>query len=179
MNQTKERVVLIGEGATRDLEDALVRLAKILDFEVVVMDHSPMIGAQPDQLFAAPDYDIASFKFLESDSAIVLTHSERDADVLQTLSGFKLRYVGLLGDRQRIRDDTGALRARGVDEKFVSSIKGPVGADIGARTMPEIALSIMAKVVATKYGKPVIRKDLRPADDQLQVENRLQPGSSD
>jgi len=37
----------------------------------------------------------------------------------------------------------------------------------------------MAEVVATKYGKPVIRKDLRPADDQLQVENRLQPGSSD
>ena len=48
MNQTKERVVLIGEGATRELEDALVRLAKLLDFEVVVMDHSPMIGAQPD-----------------------------------------------------------------------------------------------------------------------------------
>ena len=104
------------------------------------MDHSPMTGAQPDMLLDDPHYDIASFKFRESDSAIVLTHSERDADVLQTLSGFKLRYVGLLGDRQRIRDDTGALRARGVDEKFVSSIKGPVGADIGARTMPEIAL---------------------------------------
>ncbi len=163
MSQVKERVVLIGEGATKELEDSLVRLAKLLDFEVVVMDHSPMTGAQPDMLLDDPHYDIASFKFRESDSAIVLTHSERDADVLQTLSGLSLRYVGLLGDRQRIRNDTGALRARGVDEKFVSSIKGPVGADIGARTMQEIALSIMAEVVATKYGKPVIRKNLAPA----------------
>ena len=168
MNQVKERIVLIGEGATKDLEDALVRLAKILDFEVVVIDHSPMTGAQPDQLFDDPHYDIASFKFQESDSAIVLTHSERDADVLQTLSGFKLRYVGLLGDRQRIREDTKALRAMGVDEKFVSSIKGPVGADIGAKTPAEIALSIMAEVVATRHGKPVIRKNPAPAEGQLQ-----------
>ncbi len=162
-----QRIVLIGRGGKNDLEDALIRLGKGLDFEVVVIDHSPVLSEKPDLLLDDLGFDIASFKFLESDSVIVLTHGERDADVLQTLSGFRLRYVGLLGSRLRVDEVLVALRGRGADEKFVSSVRAPVGADIGARTPSEIALSIMAEVVATKYGKAVLRKDARAAQEGL------------
>lgn len=119
---------------------------------------------EPDQLIDDLDFDIAGFKFFESDSVVVLTHSERDVDVLRALSGFKLRYVGLLGSRQRVKENLDALRSRGAEEKFVSSIRAPVGADIGARTPSEIALSIMAEVVATKYGRKLLRKDAATAE---------------
>jgi len=160
----QQRVVLIGQGGKNDLEDALIRLGKGLDFEVIVMDHSPVLSEKPDQLFDDLDYDIASFEFLGSDSVIVLTHGEMDAEVLQALSGFNLRYVGLLGSRTRVSQVLAKLRDKGTDEKFISSIRAPVGADIGARTTSEIALSIMAEVVATKYGKQVLRKDARGAE---------------
>jgi xanthine dehydrogenase accessory factor len=157
----RERIVLIGPGGIDGLEDAIVRLARILDFEVIVIAQSPMLSEKPDRLLEDLDENIAAFKFLDSDSVIVLNHSERDVEILHALSGIKLRYVGLLGDGQRVKDDSAALRLRGADEKFISSIKGPVGADIGARTPPEIALSIMTEVVATKYGKPVLRKQAK------------------
>ena len=160
----QQRILLVGQGGRSDVEDSLVRFGKILDFEVIVVDHSPVLTEEPDQLIDDLDFDIAGFKFFESDSVVVLTHSERDVDVLRALSGFKLRYVGLLGSRQRVKENLDALRSRGAEEKFVSSIRAPVGADIGARTPSEIALSIMAEVVATKYGRKLLRKDAATAE---------------
>jgi xanthine dehydrogenase accessory factor len=162
LEQEQQRIVLIGQGAIDGLEDALVRLGRVLDFQVVVIGHDPMLTEVPDHLLDDPEYSIASFGFSEADSVAVLTHSERDVEVLQTLSGFKLRYVGLLGNRERIKEDLAGLRARGVNEEFIASIRGPIGADIGARTPAEIALSIMTEVVATKYGKKVLRREAKP-----------------
>jgi len=155
----QQRIVIVGQGGRSDVEDCLVRFAKILDFEVIVIDHKPVLTVEPDRIVDDLDYDVSAFEFREADSVVVLTHSERDVDVLKALSGFKLRYVGLLGSRQRVRENLDELRDGGTDERFVSSVRAPVGADIGARTPSEIALSIMAEVVATKYGRQVPRKD--------------------
>ena len=155
----QQRIVIVGQGGRSDVEDCLVRFAKILDFEVIVIDHKPVLTVEPDRIVDDLDYDVSAYEFREADSVVVLTHSDRDVDVLRALSGFKLRYVGLLGSRQRVKENLDELRGRGSDERFVSSIRAPVGADIGARTPSEIALSIMAEVVATKYGRQVPRKD--------------------
>lgn len=159
------RLVLIGQGGKDDVEDALVRLGKSLDFEVVVIDHSPMLGEQPDQLIKDLDFSVDKFGFSDSDSVVVLTKGGRDVEILQALSKFKLRYVGLLASGQRVRDDVAKLRESGVKEQFISSLRAPVGADIGAVTPAEIALSIMTEVVAEKYGKSVSRKPL-PEDSR-------------
>ena len=153
-----QRIVLICRGGKNYVEDALIKLGKALDFKVIVVDHHPILSEQPDQLLDDLDYDITTFGFLETDSVVVLTHGEDDAKVLRGLSKFKLRYVGLLGSRQRVKDVLEALRVNGTDENFISSVKAPVGAEIGAKTPAEIALSIMVEVVATKYGKPVLRR---------------------
>jgi len=154
----QQRLILIGQGGKDEVEDTLVKLGKSLDFDVIVIDHSPVLTEQPDQLIKDVDYDIASFEFQGSDSVIVLTKGEGDIDTLKSLSKFKLRYVGMLASRLRARDNASKLREAGVDERFISSLRSPVGADIGAITPTEIALSIMAEVVAQKYGKEVSRK---------------------
>ncbi len=166
----QQRLVLIGQGGKDDVEDALVKLGKMLDFDTIVIDHSPLLSDEPDRLIKDPDFDLGAFDFGVTDSVVVLTRGERDVEVLAALSKFKLRYVGMLSSRQRVRDDIEELRRAGVKDDFIRSLRAPVGADIGAVTASEIALSIMAEIVAGKYGKNVIRKALaagaKPAEIQ-------------
>jgi len=154
----QQRLILIGQGGKDDVEDALVRMGKSLDFAVVVIDHSPELSERPDDLIKDVDYDIAKFPFMGTDSVVVLTRGERDVGTLMTLSKFKLRYVGMLGSRQRVREDLAKLGEAGVGEQFMMSLRAPIGADIGAVTASEIALSILSEIVAAKYGKEVLRK---------------------
>jgi len=156
----QQRLILIGQGGKDDVEDALVRMGKSLDYDVVVIDHSPVLSEQPDELIKDVDYDLDAFPFTNTDSVVVLTRGERDVGTLVTLSKFKLRYVGMLGSRQRVREDAAKLKDAGASEEFIAALRAPIGADIGAVTAAEIALSILAEIVATRYGKEVLRKAL-------------------
>lgn len=149
----QQRLVVIGQGGKDDVENTLVRMSKFLGFRVVVIDHSPILTEEPDELIKDARFDLSKFAFTDSDSVIVLTKGERDVETLQSLSKFKTRYVGMLSSRQRVRDDVAQLRRLGVDEAFIASLRAPVGLDIGAITSEEIALSIMSEVVAAKYGR--------------------------
>lgn len=150
-----DRLVLVGQGGKDDIEDGLVRFGKALGFETIVIDHLPVLSEDPDTLITDLDYDLNSFAFTESDSVVVLTKGERDAGVLEVLSKKKVRFAGLLASMQRVTEDVAELRRRGVPQAFIESIHAPIGLDIGAVSPEEIALSIMADVVATKRGKHI------------------------
>lgn len=156
----QQRLILIGQGGKDDVEDSLVQQGKALDFEVVVIDHAPVLTEEPDELIKDLDYDLSKFKFYDSDSVVVLTKGARDVEALAALSKFKLRYVGLMASKQRAVDDVEELRKKGVDRKFVETVRTPIGVDLGAITPAEIALSILTEIVATKYGKTVPSRSL-------------------
>ena len=61
-------------------------------------------------------------------------------------------YVGALGSRKTHAARLGRLRELGHGDAALARIRGPVGLDIGAVTAPEIALSILAQVVAVRRG---------------------------
>ena len=103
---------------------------------------------------------------------VVLTRGERDLETLKALSKPKLRYVGMLASHQRAKDNLSRLRESGVDGRFLASLRCPVGADIGAVTPTEIALSIMTEVVAEKYGKDLPRKTPDPGVGDRKVEKQ-------
>jgi xanthine dehydrogenase accessory factor len=163
-----QRLVLIGQGGKDDVEDALVRLGKFLDFEVVVIDNSPVLSEEPDELIKDATFDISKYDFHPSDSVVVLTKGERDVDNLAKLGAKSLRYVGMMASRQRAKDDVNELRGRGVSESFLGVLHTPAGADIGSLTPAEIALSIMAEILAVKYGRMVPSKGLK-SETQVQV----------
>ncbi|MDA4123817.1 MAG: XdhC family protein, partial [Thaumarchaeota archaeon] len=103
--QPADRLVIIGQGGKDDVEESLVKFGKALGFEVVVIDHLPVLTEDPDTLITDIDYDLNKFGFSDSDSVIVLTKGERDVATLEVLANKKLRYVGLMASRQRARDD--------------------------------------------------------------------------
>jgi len=153
-----ERVILVGQGGRDDIEDALVHQAKALGFEIVVVDPMPDLREAPDAIVKSAVVDPKTIPIGNRDSIVVLTKGERDVDILESLSKTNARFVGLLASRRRLRKDIEELERRGVPQPFLSRLHAPIGLDIGARTPPELALAIMADVLATKYGRDVPHK---------------------
>src|SRR5680860_554936 len=90
-----------------------------------------------------------------SHDAVVL--SDHDApyvdEVLRIALASNAFFVGMLGSRQHAPQAVRRLRDAGVLEAHLARLRAPVGLDIGSRTPEEIALSIVAEVIATERGR--------------------------
>jgi xanthine dehydrogenase accessory factor len=58
-----------------------------------------------------------------------------------------------MGSRETRQQHFAELRAAGVSDEFLSRVHGPIGLDLGARTPEEMALAIIAEIVAVRYGQ--------------------------
>ena len=97
---------------------------------------------------------------------VYVVHTDHDApdlvEALERLLGMRPRFVGLMGSRRHTGHHLEALRARGMAEERIARIQSPVGLDIGAETPAEIALSILAGLVAVRRGARGGWKDASP-----------------
>ena len=86
--------------------------------------------------------------------AVVVTRGHRhDLDALRALAARDLRYVGLIGSRAKVARIYEALQAESMPPECLRRVHAPIGLDIGAVTPAEIAVSILAELIAVKYGK--------------------------
>ncbi len=136
----------------------LARLASDVGFRVVVADRRPglLTGARfspPIRLVETDAARIGERVVLErEDFAVVMTHHfADDADYLRALLRSPVRYLGLLGPRSRTERILTALRAEGpLDEE---RIFGPVGLDIGTDGAEQVALAVVAELLAVRSGR--------------------------
>ena len=85
---------------------------------------------------------------------VILTRGHRyDLDALRAVARRDLRYLGLIGSRAKVARLHEALRKEGVAIENLDRVHAPIGLDIGAVTPQEIAVSILAELIAIKYGK--------------------------
>jgi xanthine dehydrogenase accessory factor len=90
----------------------------------------------------------------ESAFVVVLTRGHRqDFDVLRALAGRTFRYLGLIGSRAKVARLTDALLADGVSAEWLRQLHAPIGFDIGAISPEEIAVAILAELIAVRRGK--------------------------
>jgi xanthine dehydrogenase accessory factor len=86
--------------------------------------------------------------------AVVVTRGHKhDIDALRALTRSPLRYVGLIGSRAKVKRIFDALREEGTTAEALTTVHAPIGLDIGAITPQEIAVSILAELIAVKHGK--------------------------
>jgi xanthine dehydrogenase accessory factor len=86
--------------------------------------------------------------------AVIVTRGHRhDLDTLRSLATKPARYVGLIGSRAKVKLLFDTLAAEGVSPESLGRVHAPIGLDIGAVTPQEIAVSILAEVIAVKHGK--------------------------
>jgi xanthine dehydrogenase accessory factor len=89
-------------------------------------------------------------------SDVYVVHTNHDAEdlveALEAVLPCNPRFIGLVGSRRHTGHHLEVLRAKGVPEAVIDRIQSPVGLDIGARMPAEIALSILAGLVAVRRG---------------------------
>ena len=102
---------------------------------------------------------------------VILTRGHtNDLDALRALASLDLRYLGLIGSRAKVARIYDALRAEQTPAEYLKRVHAPIGLDIGAVTPQEIAVSILAELVAVKHGKILAR-------DAGDMSMRWTPGS--
>jgi len=86
--------------------------------------------------------------------AVIVTRGHRhDLDALRALAARPLRYLGLIGSKAKVKRIFDALRDEGLSADALRPVHAPIGLDIGAVTPQEIAVSIVAELIAVRHGK--------------------------
>jgi xanthine dehydrogenase accessory factor len=130
---------------------------------VLVTGNSPIVAALralgPElglEIVAAQDIEDGVLTPVAGDLAVVVaSHGQDEVAVLRAALENQLPYVGLVASRKRGAAVLDELRSEGVAEELLEAIETPAGIDIGARTAAEIALSILARIIAVRRGSPV------------------------
>ena len=155
------RMVIIGAGQL-SLYTADFALAS--DFEVIVIDpreeYAEGINREHIQFIKGMPDDVLLEIGVDSHTAVVaLTHDPKldDMALMEALKSPAF-YVGALGSRTNTQKRKARLLEFDVTQEQVERLHGPVGLFIGALTPPEIAVSILAEVIAVKYGVPIPKK---------------------
>ena len=150
-------LVIIGAG---HITIPLSRLAKALDYRVTVVDPREAFATRerlPDAdeiLLEWPDEALAHLPLSSATAVAVLSHDDKfDVPALTAALNSPAGYVGAIGSRGTRERRDRRLREAGVTDEQIARIHGPIGLDIGAQTPEEIALAILAQIVAARRGK--------------------------
>ncbi|HEY3412588.1 MAG TPA: XdhC family protein [Armatimonadota bacterium] len=104
-----------------------------------------------DEAFSGLPIDSAAF-------VIAITRGHfLDEDVVAHALQTPARYIGMIGSRRKVATVFDRLRERGFDEADIARIHAPIGIDIGAETVDEIAISIVAEIVSVRRGLDIRR----------------------
>ena len=148
------RMIVVGYG---HVGRAVVRLAGWLDFRVTACDDRDGLEADADaegadELFIGSVADLVADRGIGADTSVVLVtrNVDLDAAALAALLPTEAGYIGVMGSDRRWSTVEARLEAQGVEPAALDRVSAPIGVEIGAETPSEIAVSIMAQVIARR-----------------------------
>ncbi|HTI15644.1 MAG TPA: XdhC/CoxI family protein [Dictyobacter sp.] len=150
-------LIIVGAG---HISIPLTTFAKTLNYRVTVIDAratfaTPERFPHADELIVAwPDEILEKRQLYPSTSIAILTHDPKfDEPTLKVVLSQQVGYVGAIGSRNTSKERAERLKKQGLTDDQIQRIHGPIGLDIGAKTPEEIALAIMAQIVAIRHGR--------------------------
>jgi len=155
------RLLIIGAG---QLSRAVAQMALALDFEVICCDPREeyhLTWDIPNTTFskAMPD-DLVLELHLDPHSAVIAVTHDPKLDDMVLLEALKSPafYVGALGSRGNTAKRKERLALFDLSAAEIDRLHGPIGLDLGSKTPAEIAVSIVAEIVAVKNGVALAQK---------------------
>ena len=150
-------VVLIGGG---HISKEVAKLASYVDFEVVVCDDRALFSNMDRFPMAQSAHVIQDFKNLfqiigqgEEFYLLIMTRGHSyDRDALAQALRTPARYIGMIGSRSKRNITYSKLRDQGFNDSDFARVHCPVGLSIGSETPKEIAVSIVAELIAARAG---------------------------
>ena len=157
---------------------ALAGLAKQLGYHVTVCDAREVFATEkrfpmadevvvgwPNRLIERIENDDEVASLSDRDAICILTHDPK-FDVPAAMAAFatEVGYIGAMGSRRTTDDRAARLADRGASEEDLARLHAPIGLDLGARTPEEVAVSIVAEIIATHTGRgaPSLRSTSGP-----------------
>lgn len=155
------RLVMIGAG---QLSRVLAQMARALDFEVICCDpreaYQPSWDLPGTRFSTAMPDDLMLELQLDPHSAVVaLTHDPKldDLALLEALKSPAF-YVGALGSRGNTAKRRERLALFDLSPAEIDRLHGPIGLHLGGQTPAEIAVAILAEIVAVRHGVELVQK---------------------
>jgi xanthine dehydrogenase accessory factor len=144
----------------------LTWMARSLGYRTIVVDPRPAFGSsdrfpQAHEIISSwPDEALNKIGLNAESAVAVLTHDPKlDDPALRAALVSPAFYVGALGSKQTQAKRRERLLAAGLAESQVARLRAPIGLDLGGRSPEEIAVSVLAQIVAVRNG----RTDTKPA----------------
>ncbi len=139
---------------------ALVTYARPLGYRITVVDARQTLATPerfPDVdalIVAWPDDAFAQLTIGPSTDIAILTHDPKfDEPALLGALATAARYIGAVGSRSTNADRRQRLLDNGVPPDDLKRVHGPIGLDIGGETPEEMAISILAEMIAERHGR--------------------------
>jgi xanthine dehydrogenase accessory factor len=120
----------------------------------VIEDRAELLDVLPAQVTRVQTPGAAEFiaqRDWRPDEAIVIVSRNHELDRAALASALRVRgagYIGMIGSRRKVGQVFAALRAAGVAEEVLKTVYAPIGIDIGADSPNEIAVSVVAEILA-------------------------------
>jgi xanthine dehydrogenase accessory factor len=163
-----EELVIVGAG---HIAVPLARMAKLLDYEVTVIDDRSTFANRSrfpdaDRIIAADiEKSVADLRVGPDTYLVLVTRGHTfDRAALMQIIHKPAAYIGMIGSQRRVRAVFDSLREMGVAEEQLRRVYAPIGLRIGAETPGEIAASILAELVAVRRKS---RSPHRPRHEKL------------
>jgi xanthine dehydrogenase accessory factor len=170
------RMVIFG---AIDFSAALATIARGMGYRVTIADprraflDSARFSAAAETVAAWPDAVLADVDLGPGDAVLVFTHdSKLDVPALQAAFATDAGYIGALGSRKTTLDREARLREAGATDADLARVFAPAGLDIGAATVEETAIAVLAEITAHRSGRA--GAPLRAASGPIR---RERPGS--
>jgi xanthine dehydrogenase accessory factor len=137
----------------------LTAFGRTLGFRTIVVDGRPRF-ATPERF---PDVDelrvgipselVEQVPLIPTTALVLVAHDYKyDLPVLRQALKTPVGYIGLLGSTRRGAAILDLLREDGVTEDELERVRVPIGLDLGAQSAPEIALAVLAEILAVQRG---------------------------
>ena len=145
--------------------------------EVLIEPHLPLplvavIGDSPAaatlrQLVPGVGWRVASDLDAGADAVVLATMGRGDEDALEAALALPAGYIGLVASARRAGVVLTALRDRGIDEEALARVRSPAGLDLGPLPQPEIAVAVLAELVAWRHSRSRSPAELLEAVDPV------------
>jgi xanthine dehydrogenase accessory factor len=163
-------LLLVGGG---HVGQAVAQLAAGVDFDIWVVDDReayasaarfPMARRRLVGDVGRTLQDLTNKDLTPSTYALVMTRGHaHDEEALYHLAATRAGYVGMIGSKRKIKMIFEDLVARGIASDVLARVHAPLGFAIGSQTVPEIAISIVAELIAARNLGTVSRDSTGPS----------------
>ncbi len=150
----KSTIYIIGAG---HVGFAVSKLFSQLGFKVIVFDNRPNLSMLADNIYADSkltiDYKNIAKHISESENSyiVIMTNNHtHDEEVLSLLVRKKVKYLGLMGSKEKVASLIKSMNKMGFANDELSWVHSPIGVSINSKTPDEIAISIAAEIIGVK-----------------------------